>query len=280
MKKILVTTDFSTASKAALRFAIQLKTQHPFELTFFHSFHVTSPTAWSASKIQAHETAERKKIQEKLDLFVKEVYQDLKIEHEPSACIIKSSVITQSNIMDHAAGHHFDFICISTRGAGRLKRLLGTNTANIINHSTVPVIAVPHNYKLKKITKILYASDLAELDSELKKVTEFAGAIKADVEVFHFTTYLEAYTNPKAIEKASEALEKVNIKVNIKFSAPFPNLVSLIEAATTKTKPSMLVMFTQHHRTLFDKIFSPSASAEYSYHPHVPLLVFNKAQWD
>ena len=38
MKKILVTTDFSNASKAGMRFAIQLATQMEVELVFFYCF--------------------------------------------------------------------------------------------------------------------------------------------------------------------------------------------------------------------------------------------------
>ena len=168
MKKILVTTDFSAGSKAGLRFAIQLASQSKFALTFFHSYNIISPTAWTAAKIKGYEKSEAAKVQQKLDLFVEKVYQELGIKPEHDKCVIKSSVFAQSNIMEYAAEHHFDFICISTRGAGKLQRLLGTNTANLINNSEIPVIAVPYTYKSKKITSILYASDLANLDKNWK----------------------------------------------------------------------------------------------------------------
>lgn len=43
MKKILVTTDFSEKSKAALVFAIQLALQDNYKLTFLQVLHIPSP---------------------------------------------------------------------------------------------------------------------------------------------------------------------------------------------------------------------------------------------
>ncbi|NIJ52575.1 universal stress protein [Dyadobacter arcticus] len=276
MKKILVTTDFSAGSKAGLRFAIQLASQSKFALTFFHSYNVLSPTGWTAAKIKEYKKSESANVQQQLDLFVEKIYQELEIQPEHHQCVIKGSVFTESNILKYAAEQHFDFICISTRGAGRLQRLLGTNTANLINNSEIPVIAVPHTYKSKKITSILYASDLTNLDKELEIVAAFAKPLDAEVQLLHFTTFLETHIDPKKIEQATKKSDHLQLKLDIKFFEPSESLVSHIEAAIIRTKPSMLVMFTEHHRNLFEKIFLSSKSAEYSYHPTVPLLVFGK----
>ena len=80
-KKILVTTDFSDESKAGLRFAIQLASQHEYDLTFFHSFHVMIPTSWNYVKQEAYEKEETKKIQEELNNFVEKVYKGMNIAH-------------------------------------------------------------------------------------------------------------------------------------------------------------------------------------------------------
>jgi len=276
MKKILVTTDLSAGSKAGLRFAIQLASQSKFALTFFHSYNIMLPTAWTTAKIKDYERSESAKIQQKLDRFVEKIYQELGIKAQHNQCVIKSSVFAQSNIMEYAAEHHFDFICISTRGAGKLQRLLGTNTANLINNSDVPVIAVPYKYKSKIISNILYASDLANVERELEIVAEFAKPVKAEVQLLHFTTFLETRIDPKMMEQVTKKSGQLHIKLDIKFFEPAESLVSQIETAIARTKPSMLIMFIEHHRNLFEKIFVSSKSAEYSYHPTVPLLVFNK----
>ena len=77
MEKILVTTDFSTNSKAGMRFAIQLASQHKFELTFFHSCYVMKPTSWSDATFAAYEKKEADKIQKKLNQYVVSVYKSI-----------------------------------------------------------------------------------------------------------------------------------------------------------------------------------------------------------
>ncbi len=236
-----------------------------------------APTSRTATKTKSYEKSEAVKLQQKLDHFVEKVYQELGILPEHHNCVIKSSVFAQSNILDYATEHHFGFICMSTRGAGRLQRLLGTNTANLINNSEIPVIAVPYTYKSKKITSILYASDLENLDKELEIVATFAAPIHAEVKLLHFSSFLETDIDNTNIKQAMSKSDQLQIKLDIKIFEPAESLVSHIEAAISRTKPSMMVMFTEHHRSLFEKLFLSSKSAEYAYNPAVPLLVFNKA---
>lgn len=277
MDKILVTTDFSSNSKAGLRFAIQLASQHKYELTFFHSYYVMKPTSWNDKTFAAYEKKEAEKIQQELDQFVSTLYKSMKIVPENYNCIIKSSVFTDSNIREYAKKNDFSFICISTRGAGSLAKIFGTNTSTLINQSSVPVIAVPKNYRRQKITNILYATDFNNFENELAKVVGFTKPINAKIEVLHFH-YPSEITNKK--EMMNEAKSKfsehhLNLRLeNINLSE---SLISNIEAAVKKSKPSMLAMFTQQNRSFFDRIFHSGNSSEYSFNAKIPLLVFNKS---
>ena len=277
MDKILVTTDFSSNSKAGLRFAIQLASQHKYELTFFHSYYIMKPTSWNDATFEAYEKIETDKIQKKMNQFVKSVYKTIGLVSKNIKCVIKSSVYTDSNIRDYALENKFSFICISTRGAGRIQKIFGTNTSNLINHSTVPVIAIPHNYRLSKITSILYSSDLVNLEKELKSVVAFAKPLGAKVELLHFTSPLETIIDSKIIQMAVKKLSKYDITLNIKNTDFIQTMIASIETAIKKTKPSMMIMFTVQNRNLYQKIFLASKSAEYSFKAKVPLLVFNKS---
>lgn len=276
MEKILVTTDFSTNSKAGMRFAIQLATQHKFELTFFHSYYVMKPTSWNDATFVTYEKKEADKIQKKLNQFVESVYKSIEIDSKNKKCVISSSVFTDSNISEYAFTNKFNYICISTRGAGKLKKIIGTNTSSLINNSTVPVLAVPNNYRTGKIASILYASDLVNLESELKKVIAFAKPLKAKVELLHFNSPLDLISDSKIIETAVKKFSKHNVKLHLENVNPLNTLISNIESALQKSKPSMLIMFTRQNRSYFEKIFLSSNSSEYSFNAKVPLLVFNK----
>lgn len=277
MQKILVTTDFSDKSKAGLLFAIQLASQNKFDLTFFYAYHILIPTAWNFSRVEEYEKAEVKIIQDKLNMFVEKIYKGLNLPKSNKNCVVKSSLFPQTCIMEYAAENKFNFICMSTRGAGKFQRIFGTNTSNLINQSPIPVVAVPYNYKPTKITSILYASDLVNLEKELKNVVAFAKPLKSKVELLHFTSPLKTIIDSKIIQIAVKKLSKYDIKLNIKNPDFVETMVDNIETAIKKTKPSLMIMFTEQNRSLFQKIFLSSKSAEYSFNAKVPLLVFNKS---
>ena len=277
MKKILVTTDFSANSKAGLRFAIQLASQDSYELVFFHSYYVKKPTTWSDKVLVSFENSEATKIKSRLCLFVDTVYNSMGIKPLNYSCVIKSSFVTDANIMEYALKNKFDFICISRRGNGKNKKIFGTNTSILISHSDVPVIAVPNTYRKNKLTTILYASDLANLENETLKVVDFAEPLKVKIELVHFKFPSDLDTGPKLIAKAIEKFSNHNIKIHFDDFDFTENLVSNLDKEIRRLKPSMLVMFTQQNRSFFEKLFLSSSSAQYSLKAKVPLLVFKKA---
>lgn len=277
MEKILVTTDLSTNSKAGLRFAIQLSLQGKFKLSFFHSYYVMKPTSWSNPAFQDYEKTTKQKIQNKLEQFVESVYKGMKIKVKKPHCVIGSSVLADSNIMEYAEENKYDYICMSTRGAGKLKKIFGTNTSNLIKHSSIPVIAVPESYRTAKITSILYASDLANVENELNKVIAFSKLLNASVNLLHFQYPLEDEQNLNLIKETTKKFSSNKIKIQLKNINLADSLISNIEQNVQKLKPSMLIMFTQQNRTFYEKLFLSSKSADYSFRLTRPLLVFNKS---
>jgi nucleotide-binding universal stress UspA family protein len=276
MAKILVPTDFSSNSKAGLRFAIQLASQLEYELTFFHSYYTTNLTSMSVVEFADYEKKQADKIQKKLNQFVESVYREMDIISTNKKCVINSAVFADSNIREYAQKNKFDFICISNRGSGKLNKIFGTNTSSLISHSIVPIIAVPRNYRRSEIKSIIYASDLVNIESELKKVIEFSMPLKAKVEILHFNYSSEIKTNKNTIDELVKKYSSHNIKLHIENINLADSLISNVEAVIKRSKPSMMIMFTKQDRNFFDKIFLSSNSVSYSFNAKVPLLVFNK----
>jgi nucleotide-binding universal stress UspA family protein len=276
MKKILVTTDFSSNSKAGIRFAIQMASQQECELTFFHSYYIMKPTSWGEKTFTSYEHHEATKIKAKLEKFVSSVYVSMgllpgKINH-----VIISSFVTDANIMKYAKEKDFDFICISRRGDGKMKKIFGTNTSNLILQSAVPVIAVPNTYKQAKIESVLYATDLSDLEKEMKKVVEFAGHFGANIEILHLNYPSDIVYNSKIIENIIHKFPKSHIKYSLENINLLYNLVANLQSVIKKHKPSVLVMFTDQKQGFFQKLFLSSSTAEYSLNSSVPLLVYPK----
>ncbi len=277
MKKILVTTDLSANSKAAMRFASQLASQSEMSLTFLHVHHVMRPPVWHESAYLTHEKKELAKALTNLDEFVGAFYKSLTIKSPAYTCVVENAAIADNTIMGYAADNAFDFICISTRGAGTFDKLLGTTTANLINQSSVPVIAVPGTYHLANVASILYASDLTALKQEVPRVADFARLLAAEVTLLHLSSPNEPVMDPAIIDVAVQKFAGYPVDVQVRprdFALP---LITQIEAAIRTEKPSMLLLFTAQNQGFFYQLLSLGNAVNYSFLTTVPMLVFAKA---
>lgn len=275
MKKILVTTDFSANSKAAMRFAIQLASQCDGALTFLHVQHVLRMTTWTDPTYAAHEKSELDKVRKALDHFVESVYKSGRIYPTNYTCVVKNSPFTDSTIKEYAADHAFDYICISTRGAGMFEKLFGTTTSNLINQSSVPVIAVPGTYRASRLTTVLYASDLSSLEPQLTRVVDFAEPLGATIDLLHFSGLTEPVVDPEVIGMAVRKYTDYPVAVHLKPRHLVHTLTNDIRLVIDAQKPSVLIMFTTQNEGFFDRLFRSGNSIDCSFLTTVPLLVFS-----
>ena len=131
-----------------------------------------------------------------------------------------------------------------------IEKLFGTTTANLINQSSVPVIAVPANYRASKLTSILYASDLSSLEHELKEVVAVAKPLAATVELRHFSAPSEPVTDPEIIGMAVQKFTNYPVAVHLQARDLSITLTDDIELTVKATKPSLLLMFTRQNEGL------------------------------
>lgn len=277
MKKVLVPTDFSANAKAGIRFALQWSTQQNIELVFIHVLHILRASRWTNAYFIKYAEQEELICQEKFEKHIEGMLKNFKGKKPTYSLEIIQGISPDVSIMDYCRKHKgFDYICISTRGAGKVERIFGTNTGSLITRSEVPVLAVPKNYRAAQIKKILYASDFKNYEAELTQVVDFAKPLKANLEVLHFSWPNETDLDTKKLEAAAKT--KHQYKVNILFEkyTALNNTLTNIKNQITLKKPSVLVMFTQQNRSFFQKIFQPSKTEQLSFQLKVPMLIYNK----
>ena len=154
MKKILVTTDFSTNSKAGIRFAIQLASQTAAHLVFYHVLQELRPTSWSQDKYNEYATNELERHQKMLQKFIDPLCQKYTLPLTDYTCVTETATDVVGHIISYAENIKADFICMSTRGAGTIEKFFGTNASTLITSSSIPVIVVPPTYRLNKNEKM------------------------------------------------------------------------------------------------------------------------------
>ncbi len=274
--KILVPTDFSINSRAGIRFAIQLASQNKSSLIFYHCSQFLKPTSWSNEKYESYLTRELESTRNELFKFINDIYEKIGITKAKFEYIVEQGIDFQASIINYAIKTHASSICMSTRGAGRFKKFIGTNASEILTKSPIPVFIIPKTYRITPITNIMYSSDLDDLSSELKLVKNFAKVLKAKISVYHYDYLLEVGDVKKKLEKVVRRF----ISPGIKFIFQKLNMeVSLAEDLmkdVRKSKASLVVLFTNQNRDWFDKLFLSSKSADVAFATQAPLLVFRK----
>lgn len=277
MKKILVPTDFSPNSKSGVRFAISWTSGQRLELVFIHILNILRPTQWSDAYFEKYAKQEEEVCRTKLEKFIEVIYGNMNVKPGKRSFEIVQGTSADITILDYCRKKKdIDYICISTRGTGKFKKIFGTNTGNLITKSEVPVIAIPKTYKVADIRNIMYAADFRNYSTELKKVIDFAMPLKSSIEVLHFSWPDEIVFDENTIDTAFKKKYKYGLKIFIeKYDATY-SLIENLEKQIKRRKPSVVVMFTNQQRTFFQKLFLSSKAEELSFKLSTPLLVFSK----
>jgi len=275
--KLLVTTDFSANSKGAIRFAQTLSRQtENIEVIFYHAIHIMKPTVWSDVFFKAYKGEEIERLTAESKKFIHATIGKDKGKFANVKFVVDNCISTEKDIITYAEKNKIDFICIATQGAGMLRKIMGTHTSYIVNNSNVPVMVIPSHYRAKTLKKATYLSDFENLKNEVLKISKLSIPIALHVEVLHYLTIVK---DVKKFEKNKELFntkEFDNIKLNIQKNNLELSLVERITKYVEKSKPELLIMFTNREKGFFESIFLPSKSAELTYTTKVPVLIFSK----
>lgn len=273
---LLVTTDFSAKSKGAIRFAIQLSQQTKQSLVFFHCAPYLRPSRWTDAQYNTYAKAEAAKITRALERLVLDIFRKSGVKKPKFECVVRQSPDVRKAIVRQARQSGADAICISTRGAGKLKKWLGTHTSAIINASPVPVFVIPANYRRNPIKHIVYASDLNHIGAELKVVRKIARPLKAKITVLHYDYLADVGDVRKKLDKVAKKHKSANVKFRFRKQNIDKSLAHHLVRDIKSSKTSLAVLFTNQKRGWFDKMFLSSRSVDVAHHAKVPLLILAK----
>ena len=165
---------------------------------------------------------------------------------------------------------------MSTRGGGIVNKFMGTNASSLITTSPVPLIVVPHTYRMKPLKSILFASDMEKIGTELKSVEEFANTFAANIAVYHYDYFIEQAEIKSKFKKVADKYSSAKISFHFKKNDADLTLLSYLQADIRKSKPSLIAMFTKQDRSWFERLFLSSKSAELGFDTKTPMLVFRK----
>lgn len=276
MIKILIPVDFSECSIKAVNFAAQLSQYIPTQLDLLnvqegtgslYTDYVGLNKEFNLSLI-ADARKKLEKLQAQLGLAQHVVVMTHLVTGEVQETIIAEAAKLGSNL-----------IIMGTSGASGIKEfLIGSQTASVIGHSKVPVLAIPEQYEWKKPEKILLTTNNFEKEANvLDTVFQLANQLHAKVETAVFSdedyddaaTLIQTSYGMNAYEKFLKEEYKQTELVATHLTGK--SLEETLSDYIVQNDVDILVMIT-YQRNLLKRIFNPSHTRRMSYHTRIPLL--------
>jgi nucleotide-binding universal stress UspA family protein len=272
MKRILVPIDNTRISKRAVVYAAGLAERLNAQVILLSVINASS-TPNTLKNWRKLEEQLVSKEQEEVSRMIREV----KTETGTSARLSYKYVLgypVEEMVEQFVRDNGIDLIVMGTGGARGMKKIaVGTHTASVIDHSSVPVVAVPKNAPMTRIRKIVFATDMSYLDKEIKTIARFAKLFEAGVEVLYVTGENQRKRSRKELESI---LVRMARYPSIRFNTITGSDVAKgLHTFVTRNKADILAMFT-HKLDLFEKLFGRSITRKLAFDSAVPLLAFNR----
>jgi len=269
MLKVLLPTDFSSTSHNAIVYALNMFDGFDIDIELLHVIFYDGEDEEIIKNFK--KTALKQFETLKSDLQK----QKIRIPKEFNFHITHGVEVSKI-IDDYASSHKIEMLIIGATGEiYSTSHLLSERTIELISLTTIPVLSIPKNTKYNKITDIIYATDLSDIDFEAGELIAFAKLFDAAVHFVHVFPEMLGTTKFNPVHISNDLIKKFKYP-NITFDAIMDNDVekSLIEFIDKK-KPSIVAMFT-HKRKIIEQLFYNSVSKEVSYNIDAPIFTFKK----
>ncbi len=208
MKRILVPTDFSSASLKALDYASQISSLLKSDITVLWVDNYDSTTNLHLDN--QLQTSVRQEAKEELVEMIEKcssTYPNIKYSHK-----IKTGKVFRE-VGTLATNEKSSLVIISTHGGSGFEDFwIGSNAARIIAASPCPVVSIKQNYTIgeKVISRILVPIDhTPDTLNKLPAIIEFASKFKAEIALLAIYTTSLSTLNKKVENSATTAIEQI-----------------------------------------------------------------------
>ena len=280
MKFIMVPVDFSETSISASKYAMGLAAEMGAKVLFIH----VDTNAMVQPTEDYHPLHDRDSPSEMNYGFIAKALDDRLAQHATEMkefgrdasevfYVLKQGKLTDT-LEAVAKENDVDLIIMGTQGAsGWKKTFVGSNTTDVIEDLSIPVLAVPNNAIYKDVKRILYAEDLKENEvPSVKQLETIADSMDAELLVLHVNDGDNEDLSLDHVQKLFRDYSKYR-KLSF-FEVHDEDILEGIESAAKETKADIIAMQTRS-RGFFDKIFDKSLTKKLAYHTDVPLLALH-----
>ncbi len=264
MKRILVPCDFSSASRQAYTFAIELAIATEGEIFVMHAitFPIIYETTFGVQPYQLNEDEIRKMVDNAKDTFEK-----MKLAH-PSPASVPVSFYTLHDyllpaIRSITLQKEIDLIVMGTSGSSGLEEVLvGSNTEKVVRVASVPVIAIRQAPIFSSIRNIVFPNTMelnqTELIQRVKSLQKFFSAKLHLLMINTPTRFLRDNEADKAMNDFAKHYQLENFTINFRNN---PHERDGILDFVSEARADMLAMGTHGRRGIAHLFFDSLTEA-------------------
>lgn len=276
MKNILLPTDFSDNSWNAIQYAIQL---YKDEECTFHLLNVYTPIIYHVEYVLINPAQfglgddERDESQKRLTELTLKILDRFSNnpKHKFETIARFDTLITGITELIEERG--IDLIVMGTKGAtGANEILFGSNTVQVFEEITCPILAIPSSFEYETPQEILFPTDLEVDDtrSKLNILRELAVLHNSSIHIMHVSTgndLTEAQENNKL--QLTALFDTVDY---IFHDFEDMEVADAIAEFQEKHKINLLVMINNKH-SFFENLFFKNTINQIGFYVNVPFLV-------
>lgn len=277
MKTIIVPTDFSETSYNAARYALGLARQmNTARIVLYHAYELIVPIPDVPSSVPMVNPDElRSASLEGLDKMMRELEPLL-----PESTVLASRAenhLLPANIDQVAKQEEADLIVMGITGGSQLEEILvGSNTVDVVKHTTCPVIIVPGSARFRPIRKIVFACDFRKVveTTPVQPLKKLLNVFKPELHVLNIDHESKHFTSDTPYETLmlDTLLEGYDPQFHF---IDHTNVVQGIMDFAARQEADLILIIPKKHG-LFDHIFKRSRTTQLAFHTHVPLLAIHE----
>lgn len=217
MKKILVPIDYSPCADNAVRYAIQIAKKIDASVHLCHSIMVPELIPMAGLVVWPVEDYSQIKedANEALKAYLEKIQKNKELSSSLPPITYGSDMgSVKDMIAAIVADQKIDLIVMGTSGAGNMERFfLGSNSRDMADHTTIPLLLVPKEAAFTSIDKIALATDLSESDlNSIQALARLFCLFNPEILLTHVSEYPSDFHDPTT--EANKFLNRVTCNIN------------------------------------------------------------------
>lgn len=269
---ILVPTDFSENSEAAVRFAVGLACDIQARIIVMHAYRLLQTLSTANQSPFSIKDQWDKTTKEKFEKLKKEILNDCELDYT-----FESDVgFAADTILSAVNANEVDLVIMGTSGEGSWEGVFGSTTLKIINKVNCPVIVIPPKASYSGLDQITFAYDFKEVKSfsKFSLLVEFIRRFNSHFEILNINN--KAVISDEDQDDQLYHFDKYLNELNHTYS--FISNESVPEGILdhiSKKSTDLLVLLKRDHN-LYQKVFTFSVTKKVVLNTELPLMVLRE----